>query len=298
MPEGDSVYQLARRLHPLVGATVTHTSLRVPDLATTSLTGHTLNNLWPYGKNLYMQFGDNILHTHLKMEGKWALHRQGTTWRAPGHTARVVLHFNTQPPSELVGHSLGFVRLLHVNDYPEHIKNFGPDLLAATFDHDTAAHNLAKRPDRPIGAALLDQSNLAGIGNEYRAEICFLCGVHPGQATKNTNIDQILTVSRRLMWANRLSPMRVTTGVKKAGENSYVFGRAGRPCRRCATPIVKDTLGGIDRGGDSGELERIIWWCPQCQPTPPHWQYDHRLTGAGLINDLPPHHPTHRNTAT
>ncbi|PRQ11019.1 endonuclease [Corynebacterium sp. 13CS0277] len=285
MPEGDSVYQLARRLHPLVGLSVSHTSLRVPQLATVSLNGRVLRALWPYGKNLYMQFDEQILHTHLKMEGTWALHPVGTRWRAPGFSARVVLHFDAHPtPLELVGHDLGLVRLMSATDYPAHISQFGPDVLSPTFDHEAAARRLRRRPERAIGAALLDQSMLAGVGNEYRAEICFLAGVHPGVPTGEVDVDTILDITRRVMWANRLSPVRVTTGVRRAGETTYVFGRGGKPCRRCRTPIVKDTLGGVDRGGEVGELERFIWWCPTCQPTPPQWRWDSRLSEASRWN--------------
>src|SRR5699024_9064538 len=101
----------------------------------------------------------------------------------------------------------------------------------------------------------LDQSNLAGVGNEYRAEICFLMGVHPATQVGYVDVEKALKITRRLMWENRNSPIRVTTGVRRAGESTYVFGRNNKPCRRCRTPIVKAELG-----------ERIIWWCPRCQP--------------------------------
>lgn len=289
VPEGDSIYQLARRLHPLVGGHVSYTSLRVPQLATTSLNGSTLRAVWPYGKNLYMQFDDRIMHTHLKMEGTWAVHPTGTRWRAPGHTARVVLRFNhpAAPQGntlELVGHNLGFVRMMGVHDYAEHIAHFGPDVLAATFDSEEASRRLLRDPRRPIGTALLDQTLIAGVGNEYRAEICFLCGIHPGVSVGDAPLSTVLSTTRTLMWNNRLSPVRVTTGVRRAGETTYVFGRGGQPCRRCGTTIVKDTLGGVDRGGESGELERLIWWCPQCQPTPQDWVFDARISDASRWN--------------
>lgn len=104
------------------------------------------------------------------------------------------------------------------------------------------------------------------MGNEYRAEICFICGVHPATPVREVDVDQILTVTHRLMSVNRDSPLRVTTGVRRAGENSYVFGRNHKPCRRCGTRIRQDFLGGVDLGGEPEELERVIWWCPRCQP--------------------------------
>lgn len=229
------------------------TSLRVPSVALHDFTGQTVHRVWPYGKNLFMQFGEEILHTHLKMEGTWAVHRKGDRWRKPAHTARVVLVLSEN--IEVVGHSLGFVRVFPTNRYLEEISHLGPDVLAEHFDIDTARNNIASNPSRTIGEALLDQSNLAGVGNEYRAEICFLMGIHPATPVSAVDVEKALKITRRLMWENRNSPIRVTTGIRRAGESTYVFGRNNKPCRRCRSTIVKAELG-----------ERIIWWCPRCQP--------------------------------
>lgn len=272
MPEGDSVYQLAKRLQFLRGREVVGTSVRVPRYALVDFTGTRVERVWPYGKHLFMQMGSKVLHTHLKMEGHWAIHLQGDRWKYPGHTARVVLDFDGTPaprPIEIVGHELGFVRVFPMNTYFDQIADFGPDVLGddwASGGREEAIRRLAARPDRPIGPALLDQRNLSGIGNEYRAEICFICGIHPATPAGLVDLAHVVDVSRKLMWANRLSPVRVTTGIKRAGENGYVFGRNNKRCRRCGTLIVKDVLGGVDAGGDEGELERIIWVCPHCQP--------------------------------
>lgn len=255
MPEGDSVFQLSRRLQFMRGREVLATSLRVPSVALHDFTGHTVHRVWPYGKHLFMQFGEQVLHTHLKMEGTWAVHRKGDRWRKPGHTARVVLDLSGEQTIEVVGHSLGFVRVFHIADYPEQISHLGPDVLAPEFDVGQAQANILARPQRSIGEALLDQSNLAGVGNEYRAEICFLLGVHPATPVALVDVERALQLSRRLMWENRNSPIRVTTGIRRAGEATYVFGRNNKPCRRCRSRIMKAELG-----------ERIIWWCPVCQP--------------------------------
>ncbi|ALC05299.1 putative endonuclease 8 2 [Corynebacterium deserti GIMN1.010] len=253
MPEGDSVFQLSRRLQFMRGREVLETSLRVPSVALHDFTGRTVHRVWPYGKHLFMQFGDDILHTHLKMEGTWAVHRKGDRWRKPAHTARVVLVLSEN--IEVVGFSLGFVKVYPASQYPEAIANLGPDVLAQHFDMELAKKNILKEPSTSIGVALLDQSNLAGVGNEYRAEICFLLGVHPATPVAHVDVDKALRITRRLMWENRNSPIRVTTGVRRAGESTYVFGRNNKPCRRCRSRILKAELG-----------ERIIWWCPHCQP--------------------------------
>lgn len=274
MPEGDSVLQLSHRLQFMVGREVVDTSLRVPSVALVDFTGSRVDRVWPYGKHLFMQFGPRILHTHLKMEGTWSIHLKGDRWRKPGHTARVVLHLEGAPhprPIEVVGHSLGFVTVFGVDDYHDRVSHLGPDVLADDWEdggREEARRRILARPTRPIGTALLDQKNLAGVGNEYRAEICFLCGIHPAVPVRDVDVDRVLDVTRRIMWANRTAPLRVTTGVRRAGENVYVFGRNHRPCRRCGTSIEKDFLGGPDLGGDIDELERVIWWCPTCQPGP------------------------------
>ncbi|PAT11314.1 DNA-formamidopyrimidine glycosylase family protein [Corynebacterium hadale] len=269
MPEGDSVYQLSKRLQWMTGREVTRASLRVPRYATVDFTGMTCERVWPYGKHLFMQFGASdhaaqILHTHLKMEGTWSFHRVGQRWRKPGHAARVVLSLADAPAPdiELVGFWLGLVRVFPAREYPQEMGYLGPDLLADDFDAAEAVRRIEADPDMEIGRALLDQRNLAGIGNEYRAEINFLAGTHPALKVGDVDVDKHVALARRLMWANKDSPVRVTTGIKRAGETSYVFGRNRKPCRRCGTLITKGFLGGED------DLERVIWWCPRCQPAP------------------------------
>ena len=256
MPEGDSVYQLAARLQFMVGREITYTSIRVPRYATATFTGEVCERVWPYGKHLFMQFGNQILHTHLKMDGTWAIHRAGSRWRKPGHQARVVLRVSDHPTDiELVGFLLGHVAVYGVDQYSEVTGYLGPDILAPEFDIGTAVENISADPSRSIGEALLDQRNLAGIGNEYRAEICFVAGINPFTPVGDVDVVEVLRIARSLIWANRNSSMRVTTGVKRAGENNWVFGREGRPCRKCGTPIA------VDRQSE----QRIVWWCPSCQ---------------------------------
>ncbi|MDK8797133.1 DNA-formamidopyrimidine glycosylase family protein [Corynebacterium sp. MSK044] len=274
MPEGDSVYQLSKRLQFMTDREVTRCSLRVPRFATVDFSGMTVERVWPYGKHLFIQFGADghepqILHTHLKMEGSWSVHRAGARWSKPGHTARVVLQlFDRGGDIELVGHSLGLVDVFPARSFDLEMGYLGPDLLAANFDMDEAARRILVDPSHEIGRSLLDQQRVAGIGNEYRAEICFLGGVHPARTVAEVGEDgviELLRIARRLMWANKDEVKRVTTGVKRAGETSYVFGRNNKPCRRCTTLIEQGFLGG------QGDLERVIWWCPMCQPVPDTW---------------------------
>ncbi|MDY6049286.1 MAG: Fpg/Nei family DNA glycosylase [Corynebacterium sp.] len=268
MPEGDSVYQLSQRLQFLVGQQVTATSLRVPRYATVRFDGLTCQRVWPYGKHLFMEFGQEdtappgscpqILHTHLKMEGVWQAYRTGERWRKPGYTARVVLEFDAV---QVVGFSLGLVEVFPSRDYADRMSYLGPDLLGewGETERATAIANIAARPERTIGQALLDQTNLAGIGNEYRAEMCFLLGVHPASLVRAVDVSAAVDLGRKLLWANRNEPIRSATGSHYRGETDYVFGRNHHPCRRCGTLIEKSELG-------EDSPERIIWWCPHCQP--------------------------------
>lgn len=283
MPEGDSVLQLSERMQWMSGRTITRSDIRVPRFATENLAGRTVTDVWPYGKHLFIDFSGRVLHTHLKMEGVWSIHTAGTRWRRPGHTARTVLRFAPQhkggPEIEVVGHSLGFVRLFDRSDYDQVVGHLGPDILAPDWadatsglsHRDEALQRILARPERTIGAALLDQRNVAGIGNEYRAEVCFLAGVDPrrptgeGEGAEETAA-HLLDLSRKVMWENRMEPRRLFTGDRRPGMGNYVFGRAEKACRRCGTPILKSFLGGVDADGDEGELERVIWWCPVCQP--------------------------------
>lgn len=282
MPEGDSVFRLAHRLQFMTGRKVLATSLRVPRWAVVDFTGDTVGRVWPYGKHLFMGIGDQVLHTHLKMEGSWSVHPKGERWKKPAHTVRVLLELEGDPrPIEVVGFSLGLVDVFPLEEYPERVEYLGPDVLSEEWEaggREEAIARILREPERPIGTALLDQKNLAGVGNEYRAEICFLCGVLPTRPVGSVDVAQVVDMARRLMWANRFSVIRVTTGDKRAGHTSYVFGRHNKPCRRCGARIMKGRLGGSDGSGAvggggvargdvarGGELERITWWCPHCQ---------------------------------
>lgn len=269
MPEGDSVYRLAKRLRFMTGREVTHTSIRVPRYATTDFTGMTCTRVWPIGKHLFMQFETaghvpQVLQTHLKMEGNWASYPAGSR-RDPGHSARVVLRLKTAGKDdevEVVGHWLGLVEVWPITDFDRHAGHLGPDLLDPDFDQAEAVRRIMATPELEIGRALLDQTNLAGIGNEYRAEACFLAGIHPRAKVKDVDVDKVVKIARRLMWANKDQTRRVSTGVHRGGESAYVFGRNHKPCRRCGTLIKNGFLGG------ENDLERVIWWCPHCQPAP------------------------------
>ncbi|WP_019201026.1 Fpg/Nei family DNA glycosylase [Tsukamurella sp. 1534] len=261
MPEGDTVHNLADRLGAaLTGRRLTGCDIRVPRYATVDLSGRTVDAVTARGKHLLIRAGDAVLHSHLKMEGEWHLYRPGARWRRPAHTARVVL---ATEDAQAVGFSLGTVDVLTEREADGALAHLGPDPLGPDWDAGRAAANLGGDPERAVGHALLDQRNLAGVGNVYRNELCFLRGAHPSAPVRDCG-DLLAWAedAARLLRANRGRTIRVTTGVDRNGLRAFVYDRAKRPCLRCGTTIRAGLLGAGD------EPERSIFWCPSCQPGP------------------------------
>jgi endonuclease VIII len=255
VPEGDTVYLAARRLNrALKGEILTGFDLRVPRYATADLSGKRVLEVAARGKHMLFRFEDGMtLHTHYKMEGSWHLYRHGEKWRGPGFQVRAVLETGDWVA---VGFRLASTDLLSTADEDEVVGHLGPDLLGSDWDLDVAVANVERDPERPIGEALLDQRNLAGLGNVYKSEICFLKGLDPWMPVSSVDVRSVLALGKRLMDANRDTGMQITTGDDRPGRRQWVYGRGGQPCRRCGTPI--------ERAEPDGE--RVTYWCPECQP--------------------------------
>ena len=261
MPEGDSVFVAATRLNKaLAGHVLTTTDFRVPRYATLDLSGHRLIEVVPRGKHILMRVDDgSTIHTHFKMEGEWHLYRVGERWRGPGWHVRVVLETE---PWVAVGFRLGVVDVFPTSKEDEVVGHLGPDLLGPDWDAALAERNVARDPDRPLGAALLDQTLMAGLGNVYKSEICFLAGIYPWTRVGDVaDLAKVLDLSKRTIEANRGTGMQITTGDNRPGRRHWVYGRKGDPCRRCGTPIAK-------KEEVVGTRERVTYWCPNCQPAP------------------------------
>ena len=258
MPEGDVVWRTASQLHgALAGRTLTRSDFRVPRYATTDLTGRTVTEAVSRGKHLLTRVeGDITVHTHLKMEGTWRI-SAASGYQLRDHRIRLILA-NAQ--YQAVGQSLGIVEVIRTSREDTVVGHLGPDLLGADWDAAEAVRRLGEQPGRTIGEALLDQRNLAGLGTIYRAETLFLRGVNPWRPVGEvTDLDGLVELARRLLDANKARVGTVTTGNTARGQQMWVYGRAGQPCRRCGTAIRRGTLG--------PELEeRIAVWCPRCQP--------------------------------
>jgi endonuclease-8 len=261
VPEGDTVWRAARQLdRALSGKVLTTTDFRVPALATWDLAGATIEETVSRGKHLLTRIlADDswTLHTHLKMEGAWRILKPGQNWPRPGHAARVVL---ATADSIAVGFQLGIVEIVPRGREGEIVGHLGPDLLGPDWDADEARRRLEEQPGRPIKEALLDQTRLAGIGNMYANELCFVAGVAPETPVGHVpDLARLVARSHQMLDLNRQRAVQSTTGDLARGRTFWVHGRRGQPCRRCGTTVVEAML------GDPGR-ERVTCHCPSCQP--------------------------------
>ena len=231
MPEGDTVFQTADRLRrALHGETLTRTDFRVPRFATLDLSGRTVDEVVSRGKHLLIRVGDVSIHSHLKMEGRWSVFTPGERWNRPAHLARAVLE---TPRSVAVGFELGLLEVVPREAEPEAVGHLGPDLLGPDWDAAEAVRRIRSSPDVPIAVALLDQRNLAGLGNVYVNELCFLRGIRPHRRVAEVpDVEAVVDLGRRLLVANRDRVSRVTTGVDRRGRSGARGRRRGRPSPR------------------------------------------------------------------
>jgi endonuclease-8 len=265
VPEGDTVWRIANRLSPVLsGRRVTGLRLTTPALTSEArrhrVEGSTIRSVEARGKHLLVRFSTGVaLHTHLGMTGSWHLYRAGSRWQQPAHLARVVLEAAGVVAVCFVPR---VVELVAEADESAHssLPALGPDVVSAEFDADAAVARLRAHASAAIGIALLDQTALSGIGNIYKSEVLFLRGVDPFApvaAFDAARLRRIVETANKLMRRSVVAPVRRTAG-GGAGGQYWVYGRARRPCRRCATLI---------RAARQGTPSRTTYWCPRCQPT-------------------------------
>jgi len=267
MPEGDTIHRTATTLRrALLGGVVREARAqpqpglaRVPRLE--RLVGRRIDAVEARGKHLLIRFAGGLsLRTHMRMRGSWHRYRPGESWRLPSARAGAVL---ATDHAVAVCFDCPEIELLTDADLARHraLRTLGPDLLGVTFDAADALARLRARPSVALGAALLDQRAAAGIGNVYKSEICFLEGLDPWAPVSSIPDEallHLLSTARRLLLANAgsASARRVTTGIPVPGSSLWVYGRRGRPCRRCGTLILARR---------QGEQARMTYWCPHCQ---------------------------------
>lgn len=265
MPEGDTVYLLARRLdRSLQGARLVRGELRVPVHAEADLSGATVLEHDTHGKHLLARLDDGrTLHTHLRMQGGWTVVGPGRSLPSRlSPEVRVLL--STTGGTTAYGLNLPVVDLLPTAAEAEVVGHLGPDPLRPDWDAATAVRRLSAEPDRPVAAALLDQRLVAGLGNLWANELCFLRGTSPWTPVGRLDVPALVALAARCLRHSALVPgaLQVTTGRSRRGQDHWVTGRAGQPCLRCGTTIqvVEEVPGDAER--------RRTWWCPRCQPGP------------------------------
>jgi len=275
MPEGDTIFRAARTLQrALAGQSVTGFETQLPKLARVEIdsgvVGRTIESVEARGKWMLMRFsGDLILLTHMLMSGSWHIYRPGEKWQRSRRDMRVVIKtekiwavaFNV-PVAEF--HTADTLRRRRG------FRDLGEDVLAEDFDPASAAERLRVHREAEIGVALLTQSVIAGLGNVFKSEVCFACGINPFRRVSDvgdSGIQCLIATARKFILANVTEAsgdkmvtyfgMRRTTGRGNEEERLWVYGRRNKPCRVCGTPI---------QAGKQGIDARTSFWCPQCQP--------------------------------
>ncbi|HET8673785.1 MAG TPA: DNA-formamidopyrimidine glycosylase family protein [Thermoleophilaceae bacterium] len=255
MPEGDTIHRAARRVGAaLVGSEIVSIEAPQPrhrlDRWPERLSGRAVRSVDARGKHLFLRFdGDLTLHSHLRMGGQWSVYRRGERWRKSPRRAWLVIR---TPEHEVVQFD-GPVLELVVDSrtrFDQVLAGLGPDLLADDFDEQRFRARLREDDQtRAFGDALLDQRNVAGIGNIWRAEACFLASVDPHRPTGEVSDEEALAAVRAIQ-------PRMRESVAGSWPKPWVYKRAGRPCRRC---------GAIIQSGGLGDDNRTVYWCPGCQ---------------------------------
>jgi endonuclease-8 len=203
----------------------------------------------------------------MRMNGSWHVYRPGEPWRRPRRDMRVVV---ATAAFEAVGFNVPVAEFLQGRGLERQVdlRLMGPDLLAETFDSEDALRRFRARPELSIADALLNQRIVAGAGNVYKSEVLFMCGVNPFAAVAAVDDEHVLAIlatARKHLQANVIDPTaaivtyrgyRRTTGRADPAERLYVYGRAGKPCRKCGTPIELRA---------QGPEARLTYWCPTCQ---------------------------------
>ena len=275
MPEGDTIFRMARTLHrALAGQIVTGFESVLPKLerveVDTPVTGRSIEKVEANGKwTLIYLSGDLILLTHMLMSGSWHIYRPGEKWRRQRGNVRLVIH---TARIDAVGFNVPIAEF-HTADSLRRRRVFnqiGPSVLAVEYDDAEILRRLRERSEMTVGEALVAQSALAGIGNVFKSELCFACGVNPFRLVGTLSISELsclVSAARKFLVANvsetsggkivTYTGIRRTTGRMDREENLWVYARRSKPCRRCSVPI-ESRKQGLDA--------RTTFWCPNCQP--------------------------------
>ena len=276
MPEGDTIFRTARALsRAMLSKPITRFESTYAQLTAANdeapFAGQTITHIEARGKWLLMHFsGGNILATHMLMSGSWHIYKLGDPWQDKAANARIILETSDYLA---VGFRIPIARIYTEQTLARErkIPRSDQDVLSPSFDAKSALHRLMTRPNDELGNALLRQDVLAGVGNVFKSEICFLLGLNPFRKVASISQPQakeIVATAQRLLAANVLEDSsnlivtysgkhRRTTNNANPTESLWVYGRKNEPCRRCGTPIERAL---------QAPNARSTYWCPACQP--------------------------------
>jgi endonuclease VIII len=262
VPEGDSLYRFAQRLRPaLAGKPIVAARAHGPGLVPQvhRIVSATCTAVRAQGKNMLISFDNGlVLRGHLRMYGSWHVYRPGEAWTRPEREARLVLEV---ADAVVVNFNAPVIELLEERALAVHapIAALGPNLLDEDFDVDEAFRRL-RHPARAtltIGDAIMDQRALAGVGNIWKNESLFHCGINPWRKVSELDdetLRSLILKAQALLRASVHKPNALSLEHRPA---MWVYLRGGQPCRRCHTRL---------RSGPQGADVRHTAWCPKCQP--------------------------------
>ena len=257
MPEGDTIAYAAARMRPVLEGNLPEEILTPQprhqlDRWPERLAGRAVTEVRTHGKHLFIAFeGEYVLHSHLRMTGAWGVYRDGQRSRRSARRAWLILRSRGHRVVEFDGPVLELLTESRAR-FDQRLAALGPDVLAGEFDHPRFLARLrADDPTRGIGDALLDQRNLAGIGNIWKAEGCWEAAIDPWRP-----VGEIADAEASAIIDGVRPRMLASARTGRMQDEARVFRRQGRPCPRCGTPV---------RARQQGDDNRTTFWCPGCQ---------------------------------
>lgn len=265
MPEGDSLYRYAARLRPaLVDKEIVSARAHGPGAVprVSAIVGATCTAVRSQGKNMLISFDNGLaLRGHLRMYGSWHIYRLGESWLRPESDVRLVLEVHD---AVVVNFGAPVIELIEERALAFHrpIASLGPDLLDEMFDAEAAFANFRQRAiaGRTIGEAIMDQTLMAGVGNIWKHETLFRCGLNPWLTLRELRDEDLRTVISTAHQLLRASVGKPNSLMSRGRPTMFAYLRGGQPCRRCGT-----RLRSAPQGGDI----RQTAWCPRCQAQRP-----------------------------
>jgi endonuclease-8 len=257
VPEGDTIHYAANRIRPVLEG-VAPEAVRTPhprfgaDRWPERLAGRVVTSVDAHGKHLFLRFEEELtLHSHLRMSGSWGVHAHGRRWKRNPRRAWLVL---STPGHDVVQFDGPLLELMTESRtrFDRRLNLLGPDIIRDDWDEEKFLRRLREDdPTRGIADALLDQRILAGIGNLWKVEGCWLARVDPWRRTGDVSDEE----ARRIV-AEVQPRMRESARTGMQINYKVIYGKSGRPCPRCGTTL---------RARGQGDDNRTTFWCPGCQ---------------------------------